>query len=233
MTSTATTINKSFRLRGRSFFAMVLSPQLPVGQWLRQVDEQIERTPNFFRGQPLVLDVKGLAISRPELATLVGELNERDIRILGLEGADPDLIALGLPPALSGGHEVEAPAGADKAARRPAPRQARPSMIINEPVRSGQRIINADGDITVIGSVGSGAEIIAAGSIHIYGALRGRAFAGTSGDSGARIFCNKLDAELVAIDGFYTVADEIAPDHHQRPAQIWLEGETVLIKTLY
>ena len=71
------------------------------------------------------------------------------------------------------------------------------------------------GDITIIGSVGSGAEVIAAGSIHVYGTLRGRAFAGIEGEAHARIFCRKLEAELIAIDGFYVVADEISRDLHR------------------
>ena len=61
----------------------------------------------------------------------------------------------------------------------------------------------------MLGSVGSGAEIVAGGSIHVYGTLRGRAMAGASGNRRARIFCNKIEAELLAIDGFYTTAEEI------------------------
>ena len=76
-------------------------------------------------------------------------------------------------------------------------------------MRSGQSIVFTDGDVTVLGSVGSGAEIVAGGSIHIYGTLRGRAMAGVNGNSSARIYCQKIEAELLAIDGYYQTAEEI------------------------
>ena len=75
------------------------------------------------------------------------------------------------------------------------------SLLIETPVRSGQSIVFTEGDVTVLGSVASGAEIVAGGSIHVYGALRGRAMAGVTATPRARIFCRKLEAELLAIDG--------------------------------
>jgi septum site-determining protein MinC len=80
--------------------------------------------------------------------------------------------------------------------------------------------------------VASGAEIVAGGSIHIYGTLRGRALAGMYGNGRARVFCRRLEAELVAIDGFYKVADELEPYLHKKAVQAWLEGGTVKIMTL-
>jgi septum site-determining protein MinC len=106
------------------------------------------------------------------------------------------------------------------------------SLVIEQSVRSGQSIVFRDGDVTVIGSVGSGAEIIAGGSIHVYGALRGRAFAGTAGDAGARIFCNNLDAELLAINGLYRVADSLDSSLRGRPVQAWLEGKAIAMAPL-
>jgi len=87
--------------------------------------------------------------------------------------------------------------------------------------------------VTVLGSVGSGAEIVAGGSIHVYGALRGRAMAGISGNSAARIFCQKIEAELLAIGtGYYQTAEEIDASLRNRPAQAWLEGDTMKITAL-
>ena len=111
-------------------------------------------------------------------------------------------------------------------------RQPLPSLILREPVRSGQSVIFPEGDITVIGSVASGAEVIAGGSIHIYGTLRGRAMAGSLGNASARIFCRKLEAELIAIDGVYKMADDLAPELHGMPAQIWLENDSIIAETL-
>ena len=88
-------------------------------------------------------------------------------------------------------------------------------------------MVFVEGDVTVLGSVGSGAEIVAGGSIYIYGALRGRALAGAAGDARARIYCQRVEAELVAINSFYKTADDIEDSLRHGPAQAWLEGSTV------
>jgi septum site-determining protein MinC len=104
--------------------------------------------------------------------------------------------------------------------------------LIEEPVRSGQSVVFIEGDITVLGAVGSGAEIVAGGSIHVYGALRGRAIAGAAGNPRARIFCHRVEAELLAIDCYYKTVDDIDDSLRRRPAQIWLEGGTVKISAM-
>jgi septum site-determining protein MinC len=106
------------------------------------------------------------------------------------------------------------------------------SLLIESPVRSGQSVVFTEGDITVLGSVGSGAEIVAGGSIHVYGALRGRAMAGIEGNASARIFCQKIEAELLAIDGFYRTAEDISDSLRHRPAQAWLAGNVMRIEPL-
>ena len=125
---------------------------------------------------------------------------------------------------------------ADDLSNRPAPRVARaepapsvePSpppepqpttLLVETPVRSGQAVFFPNGDVTVLGSVGSGAEVIAGGSIHIYGTLRGRAMAGTSGNRQARIFCSRLAAELLAIDGYYRTAEDLDMKLRDRPVR--------------
>jgi septum site-determining protein MinC len=99
-------------------------------------------------------------------------------------------------------------------------------------VRSGQQITFPDGDVTVIGSVSSGAEIIAGGSIHVYGALRGRALAGAGGDPHARIFCQSLEAELLAINGLYKTTEHLGSHLHGRAVQAWLDGKAMAIAAL-
>ncbi|MEM8701161.1 MAG: septum site-determining protein MinC [Pseudomonadota bacterium] len=115
---------------------------------------------------------------------------------------------------------------------RETAKQGDSSIVISDHVRSGQSILHPDGDVTVIGSVSSGAEIIAGGSIHIYGALRGRALAGVAGKDSARIFCTKLDAELVSINGLYKVADDFDGTLRNAPAQIRFENETLVFEGL-
>jgi septum site-determining protein MinC len=110
-----------------------------------------------------------------------------------------------------------------------------PCLVIDNSVRSGQVIDYPDGDVTVIGSVSSGAEIVAGGSIHVYGTLRGRALAGTAGDPSARIFCRRFQPELVAINGSYRLADNFAAelaDLRDRPVQARLEGTKMSITPL-
>jgi septum site-determining protein MinC len=80
--------------------------------------------------------------------------------------------------------------------------------------------------------VASGAEIVAGGSIHVYGALRGRAMAGSMGNPRARIFCQKIEAELLAIDGYYRTAEEIDPRLRGQPMQAWLDGDVMMITAL-
>ena len=100
------------------------------------------------------------------------------------------------------------------------------------PVRSGQQVYADNRDLTVLGMVGAGAEVIADGSIHVYGALRGRALAGAQGNEKARIFCREFLAELVAIAGHYKVLEEIPQDLRGKPAQVWLDGDELKIAAL-
>jgi septum site-determining protein MinC len=95
-------------------------------------------------------------------------------------------------------------------------------------MRSGQYIEHLDGDVIVVGSVASGAEIVAGGSIHVYGRLRGRAIAG-AGYPRARIFCRKLEAELLSIDGLYLTADDMEASLRGRSVQVRLDGDSLLI----
>jgi septum site-determining protein MinC len=105
-------------------------------------------------------------------------------------------------------------------------------LLIETPIRSGQSIAFPGGDVTVLGSVSSGAEIVAGGSIHIYGALRGRAMAGSTGNARARIFCSRNEAELISVDGYYRTADQIDTSLRSRPTQCWLEGRNLAIAAL-
>jgi septum site-determining protein MinC len=117
-----------------------------------------------------------------------------------------------------------------KSAAPPAPNAA--PLILLEPVRSGQSIYHPEGDVTVVGSVASGAEIMAGGSVHIYGTLRGRAMAGAYGEKRARIFCRRLEAELLSVCGVYLTAEEIETNMQRQSVQAWLENETVKIAKL-
>lgn len=105
-------------------------------------------------------------------------------------------------------------------------------LVVEAPVRSGQSIFHPGGDVIVIGSVSSGADVVAGGSVHVYGTVRGRVMAGAYGETRARIFCRKLEAELLAVGGFYMTADEIRDDMRGRAVHAFLQDETIQIAKL-
>ena len=265
----------SFRFRGRNFLALVLRPALPISGWLGELDDWLNRSPGFFTGKPLILDLAGVGLERADIVGLIGELKTRTIRIMGIEGVEASVLDDTLPPLLTGGRTLGAvevaeavsppPAAAAAASDQvstsdstlppvtipgtesnrpnkaptasaitPLPAQARQvaSLLIETPVRSGQAVINTDGDVIVLGSVASGAEIIAAGSIHVYGTLRGRALAGVYGSETARVFCRRFEAELIAIGGHFKVTEEIDPQLRQKPVQAWVTGDELKIASL-
>lgn len=219
------------RLRGRSYVAFVFSPFMPIMDWLEEIDATLAHSPGFFAGRPIVLDLSGVELSSHGIAHLVSSLENRGVRVLGLEGIDSNGLAPGLPPVLSGGRGCVVEQAQPKQAEVQPPPPA-PSLLLQNPVRSGQRIVFTEGDVTVLGSVGSGAESVAGGSIHVYGTLRGRAMAGINGNSAARIYCQKIEAELLAIDGYYQTAEEIGETLRRQPAQAWLDGEVMRITPL-
>lgn len=226
------------RFRGRSFMAFSLTPEPPIADWLTELDGWIRRSAGFFVGRPVVVDLAAVKLSASAIGHLVSELEGRQIRVMGLEGVDPAEAGPKLPPVLKGGRAAnlnEAP-GPPAAARKPARSEpARPeptSLLIKTPVRSGQSVVFESGDVTVIGSISSGAEVVAGGSIHVYGAIRGRAMAGANGNAGAHIFCNRIDAELLAIDGYYRTAEDMDRSLLGRPAHAWLEGQSLMMAAL-
>ena len=221
------------RFRGRSYLAFALTPEPPIADWLTELDKCIAGAAGFFAGRPVVLDLSAVTLSRHAIIHLVSELRSRHLQIMGIESADPSELGPELPPLLRGGRAAAAVEPIDPPSPEPAPaapQEPEPaSLVIDTPVRSGQSVFFPDGDLIVLGSVASGAEVMAGGSIHIYGALRGQAFAGATGNKNARVFCRKLEAELVAIDGYYLTAEMLGTGLHGRSAQAWLNGGMVMV----
>lgn len=130
-----------------------------------------------------------------------------------------------------------APAPAPAPIREPVLAAPAPGSILGAQhhegaVRSGQQVYARERDMVVIGAIANGAEVIADGSIHIYGSLKGRAMAGAQGDAKARIFVSDFRAELVAIAGHYRVFEQIPKDLEGQSVQCWLDGEKLLIAPL-
>ena len=123
------------------------------------------------------------------------------------------------------------PAQAASASAEPAQPSAG-TLMIKAPIRSGQSVFHPHGDVIVLGSVASGSEIVAGGSIHVYGTLRGRAIAGSEGNVSARIFCRKNEAELLAVDGWYTTAEEMEGVSRGKAVQAFLDNDALCVVPL-
>ena len=231
---------KSIRFRARSFVAFTLTPEAPLSDWLQDLDQWIGNSPGFFAGRPVVLDLNMLKPQADEIAGLIAELGERGIRVYAIEADSDTPLGADLPPRLTGAKEATGDAvlmqpeqNAKVAARAEVKEpQAPSSLMIKSPIRSGQSVIHPHGDVIVLGSVASGSEIIAGGSIHVYGTLRGRASAGAQGNAGARIFCRKNEAELLSVDGWYCTAEEMEPAARGRTIQAFLENDVLRIAAL-
>ena len=180
---------------------------MPIIDWLKEIDATLARSPGFFVGKPVVLDLSSLDLVRlGDLASgrEPGKRKHPRARHRGLRGRPAEL-----QPAAAAHRRAQLRGGQDRAAEKPEVKPPPSSLLLDSPVRSGQSVVFPEGDVTVLGSVGSGAEIVAGGSIHVYGTLRGRAMAGVNGNPAARIYCQRIEAELLAIDGYYQTAEEI------------------------
>jgi septum site-determining protein MinC len=202
---------------------------------------------DFFEDEFAVIDVSAVAPHTPHIdwARLVDVLKRYRLNAVAVRGATPAMAdgirARGLSLDDGGGNakpreETVAPPPAPVAASvAPAPVACAPAgtMIIDTPVRAGQRIYARGCDLIVTAAVNNGAEIIADGSIHVYAQLNGRALAGASGNAGARIFALSMQPELVSIAGVYrTFDDGFPPEQAHQPAQIRLAGDRIDILSL-
>ena len=178
-------------------------------------------TPDFFGGEAAVFECSRLPAdaASPDWVWLAQELKNRGLNPFAVQNASAELAAAATQAGLLVLNQA-APAAAASA----------PTRIIDKPLRSGQRVYAAGGDIVVLAAVNPGAEVIADGSIHVYAPLKGRALAGARGDASARIFTTHLEAELVSIAGVYRTF-ESGPDAAVagKPAQIRLADASQIV----
>ena len=225
----------TIRIRGRSFMAMVVTPEPPFAAWFDAFDRQLAGLPDFFAERPVVVDLARVveAVGAEAIPVALDGLAERGLKVVGLDGVRSTLLAgsrwAGMATRLHG-RDVPLEPQAARPTTEPEPGPA-PSLLIDRPVRSGQSVVFDDGDITVVGPVASGAEVIAGGSVHIYGALRGRAIAGLR-TPGSRIFCRRLEAEMVGVDQLYRTSEHWGPDLHGRAVQVGCDRGALQISAL-
>ena len=215
-----------------------------------EMRDRVKRAPKLFERAAVILDFGGLA-STPDVATaraLLDALRDAGALPVALAWGNADNAALaealGLPllSKFRAQYETADTGAAAPVRAAPAPQAAAPApppaaavepgLMQTTAVRSGQQLYAQNRDLTVLSQVGAGAEVIADGSIHIYGPLRGRALAGAKGNTSARIFCRSFQAELVAVAGQYKVLDDIPRELHGKAVQVWLEHDELKIAAL-
>src|SRR6266700_2746782 len=216
-------------VQGALFTVMVVrAGLLRDPAFTHELAQQVERSPRFFQHAPVVLDLKGadgFADSGDFLDA--GELlREHTLALIGVQNAEPAQLAAAAAAGLAS-FAPNATQPSRRAAARPAAAAAAPpprasARLVTTPVRSGTQIYARGTDLVVTASVSPGAELVADGNIHVYGPLRGRALAGASGDKDARIFCSRLEAELVSIAGNYLVSEQLPPEQRGFSVQIAL-----------
>ncbi|MFZ2237800.1 MAG: septum site-determining protein MinC [Dokdonella sp.] len=229
--------------------------ELDMDRLRSELIQKVETAPQLFSRAPLVVDLSHLPSlpSRESTARLLKMIHECGLLPVGLaygtseneelaQALDLPLLAKfrasferdrsdndSAPPprAKAENTTVAKPRAADAATAQPTV-----GLYSDKPVRSGQQLYARHGDLVIANLVGNGAEVIADGSIHVYGALRGRALAGAQGDEKARIFCQEFHAELVSIAGVYRVIEDIPSELRGNPVQAWLENDKILLGKL-
>lgn len=248
MTAPARQNVKAFELKGEmSMLSIFHLLDIDLGRVSSELTYKVSQAPDFFQNMPVIIDLKTVSGRHdlPSFSVLVELLLEHGLVPVGVRNGSEaqHQAATGAGLALlrerGGIQNDQQPSRQTKSVQkrnaesdrtiRPAPQR---SKLVVRPVRSGQQVYAVNGDLVVIAPVSVGSELLADGCIHVYGPLRGRALAGMNGDESARIFCQSLEAELIAIAGHYQINEELAPELKGKPAQIWLENQRLMISPI-
>jgi septum site-determining protein MinC len=219
--------------------------ELDIDKLKSALQDMTGGAPDYFDNEFTIIDFADADIANQAIAwpSLISLFKSHSLNVVAVRNApssmESEILAHGLSidsvpvsrPAPQ--QEVAAPAPAQPSAAEAArtasgnaPASARSAMIVDTPIRAGQRVYAQGCDLVVTAAVNNGAEIIADGSIHVYAPLRGRALAGASGNDGARIFAMSMEAELLSIAGIYRTFEDGLPENvAQRPAQVRLTGD--------
>lgn len=203
------------------------------------LEAKIAELPGFFQNTPLIVDCYLLdeRCCEVDFVALREMLSAHGFALVGLRHL-PDACQKNARKA--GWLILTArPAKQEKAAKKTSPQKKKTerrselsSRVITRPVRSGQQVYMPEGDLVIVAQTSSGSELLASGSIHVYGKLRGRVLAGVNGDESARIYCQGLEAELIAIAGNYQLLDEADTTLKGQPAMIRLENDKLIIEPI-
>lgn len=231
--------SQAFRFKGRLYTLTVLQLLTSDLVFLKEQLQSIKhQAPRMFIDAPLVLDLSAIPDENLDLNKMCEAVRLQGFIPLAVQGGNAfvNTIAKALGMAVFNASSVQNKTFQDKPpieqteSAAVSKNTSHPTKIQTNPVRSGQQVVAKGGDLIIVSAVSAGAEVLADGNIHIYGALRGRALAGLSGDKEARIFCNALEAELVSIAGFYRLSDTIKP--YPGPCQLYLKSDDICIEPL-
>lgn len=239
---------ESFQIKGGLFpMTLIDIKSHDLDQVLRELSQKVKSSPAFFQHSPVVFGLESFAeneLNKQDLEFLINTCKSLDLIPVATRGIqselEEDAIALGLA-------NLKAKNKSNEAEQKPIELKIDNSeehktsnlqeikaenKVIEHPVRSGQQIYAPGGDLIILSSVSAGAEVLADGNIHIYGALRGRALAGVRGNSKARIFCASQEAELISIAGEYLVDETLKQNHWKNRVQVLLSEGTLSVLPL-
>ena len=243
-----------FQLKGSTVTVVVLEVirYLP-NDFSAQLNEKIQQAPQFFQDSPVLINLEKLADDDLpiDIALLIQQCRDLSLQPIAFKGVGDALKAAVAATGLaslpdtstrakaSDLHLPEVSAAAVTNQSQVEVRTVteeklvqRPSKVITRPVRSGQQVYAEGADLIVLSQVSEGAEVIADGHIHVYGALRGRALAGVRGDTQARVFCQKLEAEIISVAGNFLLSDSLPEALNKQAAQAFLDGDVLRLETL-
>lgn len=198
------------------------------GAILDELTGRVAAAPHFFERTAVCIDLSALEQlpDAAELKAVIEAVRRAGMMAVALAhgSAGVEELARTLDFPLMGAFRAQAKPAPVVQAVEPAP-VAQPTLMHTQPVRSGQKIYARNRDLIATGIVGAGAELMADGSVHIYGSMRGRVMAGVRGDTTARVFCQEFNPELVSIAGVFRVFESLPRELAGRPVQAWLAGE--------
>jgi len=236
-------MNDEIALQSRSAFQLKAGLYTLTTLWLQdpllrglsaQLAAKVSQAPQFFKGAPLVIDLQRVrdAILPIDFSSLRETLVSQGMFPVGVRGGSQSQHDAATQAGLPVLPETKESRAEPKESGHVLPYNAQ-NKLVTQPVRSGQQICATGGDLTVLSAVSPGAELLAEGHVHIYGALRGRALAGINGNREAKIFCLSLEAELVSIAGQYTVNEDlIKSEFWRQPVKIEWSEEKLKIELL-
>jgi len=222
-------------------------------QLKNDLDAKVSQAPDFFENLPVVISLEKLAEhEQVDFKQLVQVCAEFSIKVVAIRGGSEiqqglaKQAGLGLLAKQKERSTETAPAAPEikteikevvrtetvELIKTVVQNERQVSKVVHHPIRSGQQVYAADGDLIILASVSAGAEILADGNIHVYGTLRGRALAGVKGDTSARIFCQSLEAELVSVAGQYKVSEDFDKSVVRKASQVFLSDDKLCFKGL-